>query len=532
MPERLGDAYVLLLRLGRFLETDVRMQGDREGADDRLEPAIHGILTDLVRTAAPWLRGFPTVAAWDDAAGHALVRTDLFGSARAFTRIARRHQTISERDADQMELLAETTDFDDYQGTKSGNRTVGGAKNLMIAAAGTIAASLSQTIKMDLSTTPLLVQRAAAVLVAAEEHVRAFAATMPDDLRQAFYALIKEGQWLGGNVLVAAPGSLPQSIPVEVEQQARAMILNGYSPPSAWIIIIRQLNFHGTALESLDLLSTLTALRSLDLTSTRVSDLSPLVGLTSLQGLTLRGAQVNDVSPLSSVTVLKNLDLRATQVIDVSPLSRLTALRSLDLTSTRVSDLSPLVGLTDLQTLDLADTRIADVSPLAGLIALQRLDVAGTVVSDVSPLAGLAALQSLDMASTRVVDVSPLYELTGLRSLNLTNTLVKDLSPLSGLTALQTLSLRGTQVNDVSPLARLTALRDLDLTGTLVTDVSPLSKLTSLKSLNLTGARVAETSSLNHLGNLEILPDRRDRASWVGGRSTREVFISRTRYRE
>jgi hypothetical protein len=71
MPERLGDAYALLLRLGRFLETDIRVQRDSAAFDDPLDADIHGLLTDLVRTAAPWLRGFPTVAAWDDAAGKA-----------------------------------------------------------------------------------------------------------------------------------------------------------------------------------------------------------------------------------------------------------------------------------------------------------------------------------------------------------------------------------------------------------------------------------------------------------------------------
>jgi hypothetical protein len=69
MPARLGNAYALLLRLGRFLETDIRVQRDSAASDDPLDSDIHGLLTDLVRMAAPWLRGFPTVAMWDDAAG-------------------------------------------------------------------------------------------------------------------------------------------------------------------------------------------------------------------------------------------------------------------------------------------------------------------------------------------------------------------------------------------------------------------------------------------------------------------------------
>jgi hypothetical protein len=55
-----------------------------------------------VRPAAPWLRGFPTVARWDDEAGKALVRASLFQPARDLTRIARERQAIPQRDATEM----------------------------------------------------------------------------------------------------------------------------------------------------------------------------------------------------------------------------------------------------------------------------------------------------------------------------------------------------------------------------------------------------------------------------------------------
>jgi hypothetical protein len=196
MPKRLGTAYPLLLRLGRFLETDIRVQRDAAASDGPLDPDIHGLLTDLVRTAAPWLRGFPTVTTWDDAAGKALVRADLFQPAREFTRIAREQHTIPEGDAAEMELLVAAADVIDYQGQKAGNRAVGSAKNLMIAAAGTVAAFLSGAVASDFAPRSLLVQRAGATLAAAEAQVEAFAATVPADLRQALRGLVQEGQRL------------------------------------------------------------------------------------------------------------------------------------------------------------------------------------------------------------------------------------------------------------------------------------------------------------------------------------------------
>jgi formylglycine-generating enzyme required for sulfatase activity len=205
MPGRLGDAYALLLRLGRFLETDIRVQRDGASMDGPLAADIHGLLTDLVRTAAPWLRGFPTVAAWDDEAGKALVRPELFQPAREFTRIAREQQAIPAQDAAEVELLAEAADPHDYQGQKAGNRAVGDATNLLLTVAGTIAAFLSGAIAADFATRSQLVQRLGATLAAAEAPIDAFAATMQADLRQALQALVKEGRRLAREGVTPAP---------------------------------------------------------------------------------------------------------------------------------------------------------------------------------------------------------------------------------------------------------------------------------------------------------------------------------------
>jgi len=205
MPERLGEAYARLLRLGRFLETDIRVRSDRMSNDDPLDADIHGLLTDLVRTAAPWLRGFPTVAAWDDEAGKALVRPELFQPAREFTRIAGNKLAIRKEDADEVDLLAEAADATDFQGQKAGNRAVGHAKNLLLVAAGVFATFLSGAVASDFSTRSALVQRLGATLAAAETQVEAFADTMQADLRQALLALVKEGYRLD----LPAPAIVP-----------------------------------------------------------------------------------------------------------------------------------------------------------------------------------------------------------------------------------------------------------------------------------------------------------------------------------
>ena len=323
MPERLGNAYALLLRLGRFLETDVRLQRDTAALDDPLDPDIHGLLTDVVRTAAPWLRGFPTVAAWDDAAGKALVRADLFQPAREFTRIAQAQQAISEMDAAEMEQLAEAADVSDYQGQKAGNRAVGSAQNLIIAAARVVSPSL---LKTDISSNPLLVQRAGTTLTAAVDQVEAFAAALPVDVAQALRALVEEVLRRTSKPLPVEP-SMDLPLPDDIEEQARAMILEGHAPPAAWCPFIHTLSFHGTTLDNLELLVGLTALQSLDVDLTPVCDVSPLAGLTALLSLDLGRTRVSDVSPLAGLTALQSLILSGTQVTDMSPLSHIRDLQ-------------------------------------------------------------------------------------------------------------------------------------------------------------------------------------------------------------
>ena len=194
MPARLGAAYALLLRLGRFLETDIRVQHDELASDDPLDAEIHGPLTDLVRTAAPWLRGFPTVATWDDEAGKALLRADLFQPAREFARIAREKRAIPEADAAQLEALAEAAETDDFQGRKAGNRLVGDTTNLLLAGSGAVAEYHSNAVTADPADRPERVQRWDATLAAAEAPIGSIATALDAELREAVVTTVERSK--------------------------------------------------------------------------------------------------------------------------------------------------------------------------------------------------------------------------------------------------------------------------------------------------------------------------------------------------
>ncbi|MBS7538771.1 leucine-rich repeat domain-containing protein [Ancylobacter lacus] len=430
MPGKLATAYGLLLRLGRCLETHKELAADPTQPDDPLPPAIHGPLRDVVRLAAPWLRGFPTVAGWDDAAGKALVRADLYEPARRFARIAHAEGAIGAADAAAIEALAAAAG-PGFLGEKAGARAVASLTNLAVAGAGAVLGG---------GVSPLLAERARATLATAPAEVAALAESRPDDLKHALLFAVEEAARAGEIEAgagsqeeergAAAPESepapeveaaLPESIPEDVEAQARAMILEGYAPPVAWRPFIKGLNFQGTELESLEPLAGLDALSWLTLSQTAVTDLTPLAGLTAISLIDLPDTNVTDLSPLAGMTALSWLDLCRTKVTDLTPLAGMTALSHLDLLSTKVTDLAPLAGLTALSWLNLNGTKVTDITPLAGLTALDRLDLRNTSVTDLAPLAGLTALTWLFVSDWGVAHFAPLAGLPNLNALSTPN---------------------------------------------------------------------------------------------------------------
>jgi Leucine-rich repeat (LRR) protein len=452
LPEWLGEAYALMLRLGRFLDTDRRVRADRGLADDPLDPDIHGALTDLVQLAAPWLRGFPTVASWDDAAGRTLVRAELFQPARDFARTARAEDTIAERDAAEIELLAETADSVDFLGQKAGNRLVGDAWNLLLALASVRAAARTGA---GIDPEALLVRRVAATLAAATDEMQQLAASRPGDLREALRTLAEEAS--PNNDPAAGPAA---PVPEDVEKRVRDMILEGRAPPAAWRPFIRRLDFDDSNLDRLDLLSPLSQLQRLDADSTRIADLAPLAGMSGLQFLSLTGTKVADLAPLAGMSRLQTLWLNGTPVTDLVPLAGMRGLQELYLDGTPVTDLAPLAGISGLQFLSLTGTSVTDLAPLAGMSRLQFLSLTGTSVTNLTPLAGMRGLQTLYLDGTPVADLAPLAGMSGLQFLWLDGTPVTDLAPLAGMRRLRRLYLAEGQEVDLTPLA---GLKDLQI---------------------------------------------------------------------
>jgi CheY-like chemotaxis protein len=134
---------------------------------------------------------------WDDEAGKALQRAaayrPLLGPARAYVVAAHREKAITDHAASDIALLAETAegaDASDFLGQKAGNRLVGNARNIMLAAAELYAAAISGAVPQSRIA---LARRAGASLSVAGSAVEQFAEAASSDLARALRPLVAEG---------------------------------------------------------------------------------------------------------------------------------------------------------------------------------------------------------------------------------------------------------------------------------------------------------------------------------------------------
>ncbi len=208
MATRVASAYALSVELGQVLETDARILDGEPANDPPLDPVIRGMLTNLVRIAAPWLRGFPTVVALDDKAGSFHGEQKLLQPSLKLIQLALDQELIPAQDATEILCLARAADPRGYQGQKAGNLAVGHVTNLLLKAACMFAASITGAGVADFEARLKLIQRISAMLAAAGKPIDAFADTMAADLRQAFRALVDEAR----KPELPAPVVLPSKI--------------------------------------------------------------------------------------------------------------------------------------------------------------------------------------------------------------------------------------------------------------------------------------------------------------------------------
>ena len=160
IPSRIATVYDATIELASFLDVDSDLRQRPGSNTGPLDPITRRSFLDLVRTAAPWVRRFPTARALDDEIGAFLLRGELYEPSRAVVESARDTDLIS---ADDRALLKELLSASEREGVpahKAGVRGVQSTKGFTFAAVALVASMYVSGIKFEFATHSVICKKA------------------------------------------------------------------------------------------------------------------------------------------------------------------------------------------------------------------------------------------------------------------------------------------------------------------------------------------------------------------------------------
>lgn len=193
LPEVVAAVYDELLTLGSFLDQDNDLRALSTHTNmSKLDAPVRRALSDVIRSAAPWAREFPTVRAKDDEAGSFLRQPALFAPAAALASTAQQVALISEEDRKVLQALLQAAERSGFPGEKAGVRGVSTARNLVVKSAALLASFYFGATASAFSGESLLVQKASRFLLEREAEVIAFVEEEADDVRIAVTEMLDD----------------------------------------------------------------------------------------------------------------------------------------------------------------------------------------------------------------------------------------------------------------------------------------------------------------------------------------------------
>lgn len=192
IPLHITNVYDAAVVLGSYLELDNALNKNRLWTNmSPLEADVRRAFSDLVRTAAPWVRAFPTARKLDDQAGAFLSRKELFEPSSAVVETAGRQALISDADKDLLVALITATQKNDPLSHKAGVRGVKSTTSLVLKALGIIATFYAGAASNIYSGGSPIVKKIGDVLLERENEVLQLTTDLPADIRLAVQMAIK-----------------------------------------------------------------------------------------------------------------------------------------------------------------------------------------------------------------------------------------------------------------------------------------------------------------------------------------------------
>ncbi len=194
---RISIVWDELVNLGSFLELDQsRREPNRLSNIPPLPEKTSRSLQQLVRSAAPFVRAFPTALVLDNSTGEFERRAEMLDAARTITIGAGDSAVLTESDRELLYRLLNAAGRGEFQGQKAETRSVLTARNLVYAAAILFGTNFGSFVlggaASSASEESILMNKIAGLYLEAEQAIVEIVSQEPQDIQFAIKDMIAE----------------------------------------------------------------------------------------------------------------------------------------------------------------------------------------------------------------------------------------------------------------------------------------------------------------------------------------------------
>jgi hypothetical protein len=180
--------------LGSSLEQNEELTRAPDAFASKLDPDLKRPLVDLLQTAGPWIRRFPTARKLDEDHAAFQSQTPELHTAESILQHAREGDVVTSDDAEILDAALQAGRNAGVQSKKAGNWGVMSVRNLIFGAVAIsvtgIASGAFKHIGDDLAGKSKLAKKATELLLNGEDALLKFVEGLPADMRSIVRALI------------------------------------------------------------------------------------------------------------------------------------------------------------------------------------------------------------------------------------------------------------------------------------------------------------------------------------------------------
>jgi hypothetical protein len=195
VAERVGLVWGELVSLGSSAEQDDALKKIPDAFASPLDPDIRRPLLDLLQTAGPWIRSFPTARKLDDEhAAFTAPKTSL-EPAKDVLNVAKDKDVVANDDAEILDAALDAGRNSGQQSQKAGNWGQTSIRNLVVGVVAIAATGVStgafRAIGEEFANNSVLARKTTELLLDGEDAIIKFVESLPADLRSIVNALLK-----------------------------------------------------------------------------------------------------------------------------------------------------------------------------------------------------------------------------------------------------------------------------------------------------------------------------------------------------